>query len=61
MEDDGLVLVEAGMNLVKDKETKLKPNTIDIDFSPTKKRKKTTGGYHPKRRQLIITGSSPYL
>lgn len=38
----------------------MKPNTIDIEFSPTKKRKKTVGAY-PKRRQLIITGSSPYL
>ncbi len=60
MEDDGLVLIEAGLNLVKEKDHKFKQNTMDVEFSPTKKRKKAVGVY-PKRRQLIITGSSPYL
>lgn len=58
IEDDGVVLVEGGVNILK--VVKEKPNTMDIDMSMVKKKRKL-GGAHTKKRQLIITGSSPYL
>lgn len=57
IQDDGVVLVEGGVNILK--VVKEKPNTMDIDMSFVKKKRKL--GAHAKKRQLIITGSSPYL
>jgi hypothetical protein len=54
-------LVEAGFNLIKNKNnSKKEANSIELDGWPMKK-KKQHGRYPNKRRQLIITGSSPYL
>lgn len=59
--DDGLILIETGLNVEK-KEQFDKYATLNVDFSPEKRKKRRDrmGGV-AKKRQLIITGSSPYL
>jgi hypothetical protein len=53
-------LVEAGFNLIKNKNnSKKEANSIELDGWPMRKKKQH--GRCNKRRQLIITGSSPYL
>lgn len=59
-EEDGIVLMETEFNVGKNKARLEKSNTTDINFSPMKKRV-INARRNTKRRQLIITGSSPYL
>ena len=62
--EDGLVLMDAGLNMGKmDRRVEKFTTTVDATFSPTKGRgrgKGKLGGVRAKR-QLVITGSSPYL
>jgi hypothetical protein len=60
-DEDGLVLVEAGFNLIKNKnKDKTEKENGNLNEAVGNK-KKQNARYHQKRRQLIITGSSPYL
>ena len=62
--EDGLVLMDAGLNMGKmGRRVEKFTTTVDATFSPTKGRgrgKGKLGGVRAKR-QLVITGSSPYL
>ena len=48
------------MNMIRG-ENVGKFKTMDVDFSPERRRRGKIGGIAKKKRQLIITGSSPYL
>ena len=56
-------MVEAGLNgfeFGRKNQCKEKSNTLDVDFSPNKRHKRWLAN-KKKKRQLIITGNSPYL
>jgi hypothetical protein len=63
-DEDGLVLVEAGFNLIKNKNKdprareRERENGAENSAHPGRKK---NGRYNQRKRQLIITGSSPYL
>jgi hypothetical protein len=55
-----LVLVEAGFNLIKNKNKDPRGRENGVENDAHQGRKKNAR-YNQRRRQLIITGSSPYL
>ena len=52
--------MEAGFNKIA-RNVKGNCSTLDANFSPSKRKRSKMGGVNHKKRQLIITGSSPYL
>lgn len=58
--DDGLILMEAELNTFGRKDQLTKCKTLEVNFSPSRRRRQRMGGVQ-KKRQLIITGNSPYL
>jgi hypothetical protein len=61
-DEDGLVMVEGGFDLIKNKNKDRKALKENGDANQgSAHKKKQNARYQQKRRQLIITGSSPYL